>query len=69
MQTFIVYTVQRKTTTGIVHQEISRDSAPELGSLQGGRDYIINKEGKLYKVVEQVIDLKAEEKRIIVKEV
>lgn len=69
MQTFIVYTKTVKTPQGKVNQEISREEvSSDLSSLEGLRDFIVNKEGNLFKVVEKIADLRGEELRILVRD-
>jgi hypothetical protein len=70
MQTFLVYTKSVVTPQGKVNQELGREEvSSDLSSMEGLRDYIVNKEGKLFKVVEKIADLRGEELRILVREV
>jgi len=69
MQTFLVYTKTVQSPQGKVNQELGREEvSAELGSLEGLRDYVVNKEGKLFKVVEKIADLRGEELRILVRD-
>jgi hypothetical protein len=69
LQTFLVYT--RPVTQGKtrINQELKREKVDGglLNNLEGSRDYIVNAEGNLYKVIEKVADLREGELRILLR--
>ena len=68
MQAFLVYVKPTKQGTATVNQVIKEEKAdPSILHLGGGRDYIVNEEGTLYRVVEKVVNLKSNEVRVLVR--
>ena len=68
METFLVFTKPIKTGSGTVNQELGRELVePQIASLSGSRDYVVAKDGVLYKVVEKIADLKTQELRVLVR--
>jgi len=69
MKTILVYTKSIKQAGQTFNQEIGREEvANELVHLEATRDYVVNNQGKLFKVLEKIADLNQEEIRVLVRE-
>lgn len=70
MKAVLVYTKSIKQAGQTFNQEIGREDVPvELVYLEATRDYVVNRQGKLFKVLEKIADLNQEEIRVLVREV
>lgn len=69
MNTVLVYTKSVAQNGQRFNSEIKRQALEvNLSGLQSGKDFVIDKDGKLLKVLEKIADLAANEMRILVRE-